>query len=151
MKLSKNIIGVMFLILTGSIMSSCVITEEKNSVSVSERIDKFEEDVNNGDNIEIPENFHSEIESSLQTNWYSIFVNGPLDSTRTPVIFSEPTSITDSILTNEKTARGVMLDKDDRAVNYTMTLKEEDEDDDIWMIKSLQLGTQDYLNGNIQE
>ena len=73
MKLSKNIIGVMFLILTGSIMSSCVITEEKNSVSVSERIDKFEEDVNNGDNIEIPENFHSEIESSLQTNWYSIF------------------------------------------------------------------------------
>ena len=44
-----------------------------------------------------------------------------------------------------------MLDKDDRAVNYTMTLKEEDEDDDIWMIKSLQLGTQDYLNGNIQE
>ena len=147
MKICKKIIFGMFLILTVSIMSSCsIVDQENNSVSVSERINKFEKDVNNGDNVEISENFHSEIESSLQTNWYSIFVNGPLDSTHSPVIFSEPTSITDSTLTNEKTARGVMLDKDDHATNYSMIMKEDG--DDIWMIKSLQLGIQDYLSGN---
>jgi hypothetical protein len=152
MKSSKKIIFGMFFIVSVAIMSSCsIVDEEKDSVSVSERIDKFEKDVNSGDDIEISENFHSEMESSLKTNWYSIFVNGPLDSTHTPVIFSEPTSITESTLTNEKTARGVMLDKDDHATNYTMIMKEEDEGDDIWMIKSLQIGVLDYLSVNKKE
>lgn len=127
--------------------ASCELFEEDDSVSIEERIEKFEGHVNDGDDSKISDDFHSEMESKLQTQWYGIFVGGPLGSNNTPVNFGKPSSISDGSESDEKIAQGVMINDNDVSLTYVMTMKEESEGNGVWMIKTLELNGTDYLSG----
>ncbi|OQY34718.1 MAG: hypothetical protein B6241_04040 [Spirochaetaceae bacterium 4572_59] len=128
--------------------ASCELLEEDDSVSVEERIEIFEDDVNSGVSINITPNFHSDMKSATQANWDGVFAYSPLDSTHIPVNFEVPESIEQNTpVPGEVTASGIMFDKESSRSDYIFTFKEETSGDGIWLIKTITLNNQDFLSG----
>lgn len=142
---NKYLIVVAVLLIGVFSFTSCELLEDVSTVSITERIELFEDDVNSGIDTDIAENFHPDMESKLQANWGPIFtLGGPLDESHRPMNFASPT-ITSTSVSGEMLAEGIYIDDDDLSGSYSMTMKEDGSDK--WYIKAIELNGIDYLSG----
>ena len=137
-------IGLMALVLTGLLTLGCELGDDDDGVSIEDRINAFEQDLNTRNFDMISENFHSEMQSGQQAKWDQLYADNIFAESNAPFVFDEPSSILDGA-TNEKNVFGNYSNGIGANQTYTFVMKEETSGDGIWKIKQFRIDDLDIF------
>lgn len=130
----KNILKVAGLVLLVALFFSCE-EDSNDEVSVKERIEKFQDSLNDGDYDGLDKHFHPDMVSYDSYADGSVIAAGPLGSGNEPFNLGTPT-VTDS--GSNKTATGTVTSGGGLDDSYTAVMREDG--DDNWKIYSFTIG-----------
>ncbi|QEN07257.1 hypothetical protein EXM22_04370 [Oceanispirochaeta crateris] len=137
LKNTLKIAGAAFLVL---MFFGCDLLDEAATYSITERIEAFEDTLNDGDYSNLKTHFHPAMESYDTYLKEEVFSSGPLSSGNAPFNF-ELLATTDGS-GDDKTASGTLthLNLDDGL--FTATMREDG--DDNWKIYDMTITVDDY-------
>ena len=138
----KNILKIAGLVLIVSLFFSCE-EDKAEEMTVAERINAFEADLDNGDYANIADNFHPEMTSYETYQDGDVLNTGHIRSSYAPFDFSDPsTSGSGTVTATGSFANNVVSDG-----TYTASMKEDG--DNNWKILSIVIsaGTDQEIYG----
>ena len=140
---NKKIVLLLPLVVLSILFIGCGQLLPDETVSISDRIDKFEDDLNDGNYNNLNDNFHPEMISYYNYLDSSVISSGPLQSDNAPFTFGSPTT-RDTNTSGEKSATGLFTNGLGATGSYSAIMKEDG--DDIWKILeiTITIGTQTY-------